>query len=225
MILKRKEKNKVKIAVLLTLLAIVLFLLFTIEAIVVIYLILKQKKSIFVPVAENQNDVIEKEYYRDFTDLGENFTQEPSEEKNLIKELYDDEEQTVGIDMKHYQLLMGQQQEEDTVYMRDDKNFLVTFQFEEDRKEIHMNSNKMSVGRSQENDIIISWDKYVGKHHALFYIKENKLYLMDLKSKNGTFVDGKKISEEICIEKSTTVKLAATSINVIIGDEKNEKME
>jgi hypothetical protein len=61
-------------------------------------------------------------------------------------------------------------------------------------KEIPFPENKMflSIGRHPDNDILID-NPAVSSHHAKITREENKFYIEDLNSTNGTFLNGLKI--------------------------------
>ncbi len=52
-------------------------------------------------------------------------------------------------------------------------------------------SGRTSIGRRSDNDIIIQ-DASVSNHHARLNFEEN-YFLTDLRSSNGTYINGKKI--------------------------------
>ena len=54
----------------------------------------------------------------------------------------------------------------------------------------------LSVGRSSDN-IIQVIDKKISRKHAEFVLKQDKYWIVDLKSKNGTYVNGMKVLEQI----------------------------
>ena len=56
-----------------------------------------------------------------------------------------------------------------------------------------------TVGRSPDNDIEID-DKNISRYHLKIQCKENRYFITDLNSKNGTFVAGKDISPGIEVE-------------------------
>lgn len=59
------------------------------------------------------------------------------------------------------------------------------------------------VGRQPESDIYLPF-AVISRKHAVFIYEENELYVMDLSSKNGTYLNGKKISAYVktrCREK------------------------
>ncbi len=50
----------------------------------------------------------------------------------------------------------------------------------------------LSVGRYRDNDVVVP-DQYVSRHHARFVPESGKLVLQDLGSKNGTYVNERKV--------------------------------
>lgn len=64
----------------------------------------------------------------------------------------------------------------------------------------------MVIGRHQQADIVLQASQ-ISRRHAALQLKDQQLWIQDLGSSNGTFVNGEKISEkqlqdqdEICIE-------------------------
>jgi len=53
-----------------------------------------------------------------------------------------------------------------------------------------------TVGRHSENDIVIA-DRNISRNHFKIQVKENKYFVTDLDSKNGTFVGGKDLSPSV----------------------------
>ena len=57
------------------------------------------------------------------------------------------------------------------------------------------------IGRNARiSDGVISGNTKIGRQHCKILFSENKYFLMDLNSKNGTFLNGKKISENMIKE-------------------------
>jgi len=52
---------------------------------------------------------------------------------------------------------------------------------------------KLSIGKSDKNDIVINNPFIADKHLELFVDNHSKVYLTDLKSSSGTFVNDKKL--------------------------------
>ncbi len=59
-------------------------------------------------------------------------------------------------------------------------------------KEYTINKKRLHIGRHSDNDIRIKSDK-VSRQHAIIIYHENDFYIRDMSSKNGTFVNHKRI--------------------------------
>ena len=53
----------------------------------------------------------------------------------------------------------------------------------------HDNTWQISIGRKEENDLCLRNDTYVSRYHANIIFKDNRLWLQDCDSTNGTFVE------------------------------------
>jgi len=74
-----------------------------------------------------------------------------------------------------------------------------------------LKQNKVSIGRSADNDIAIL-DPYSSGHHSLRYSKDNHYVVRDNNSKNGTFLNGKKVLTETILKKGDEVLVGSTRI-------------
>jgi hypothetical protein len=63
-------------------------------------------------------------------------------------------------------------------------------------KETTMERSRFLIGRSQHNDLSIS-SKHISRHHALLVRKGTVTLLMDLNSRNGTYVNSRRISNQV----------------------------
>jgi len=72
-----------------------------------------------------------------------------------------------------------------------------------------------TVGRSPDNDIQIE-DKNISRYHLKIQCKENKYFITDLNSKNGTFVSGEDISPgfEVEVEEGIPVVVGMSIIGL-----------
>ncbi len=86
-------------------------------------------------------------------------------------------------------------------------------------KVLKMTSDKLTVGRDMSNDLILWNNIYLSRWHAEFVIRDNRLYLKDLNSKNGTYLDAKPVKGEVELTDNCEVKFGSTVISVSI--EKN----
>jgi len=65
------------------------------------------------------------------------------------------------------------------------------------------------IGRSGENDVIITDAAMVSGHHAEIRKEADKYRLSDLNSTNGTYLNGQRISEEVLLEPPCVIRLGA----------------
>jgi len=64
-----------------------------------------------------------------------------------------------------------------------------------DQAEYNLSENT-SIGRSPSNDIVLKETK-VSRQHATINYRDGSYYIMDLKSSNGVYVNGKKVEESL----------------------------
>lgn len=72
----------------------------------------------------------------------------------------------------------------------------------------------VSIGRKEGNSIVLT-DVHVSGNHARLTIKNNVLYIEDLNSTNGTFVNGNKISGRVKLLGNDEVKIGTTTFKVL----------
>ena len=68
---------------------------------------------------------------------------------------------------------------------------------------------EMFLGRDEECEITIS-DSFTSHRHARIFLEENTLYLEDLTSTNGTFVNGEKIEKPHLLEQRDRIQIGNT---------------
>jgi len=66
---------------------------------------------------------------------------------------------------------------------------------------------KITFGRSSDCDIVFD-DQLVTRHHGYLLVTGNKVYVVDTNSKNGTFVNGKRIKDKTLLSSRDKVVLA-----------------
>lgn len=76
---------------------------------------------------------------------------------------------------------------------------------------VPLKNAKISIGRSADNDIPIL-DPFCSGHHAFIYPKDDYYVVRDNGSKNGTFLNGKKVQAEIELKKGDEVLIGSTRI-------------
>ena len=63
-------------------------------------------------------------------------------------------------------------------------------------KDIKLTGEPISIGRSREADIPLLDDK-VSRIHCGIRLSDGEFYLKDLKARNGTFVNGKRVEDTL----------------------------
>jgi len=63
-------------------------------------------------------------------------------------------------------------------------------------QEIPFNGTRLLIGRSRHNDLHID-SKFISRHHALMIRNDAATLLMDLNSANGTFVNSRRVSNQL----------------------------
>ena len=72
------------------------------------------------------------------------------------------------------------------------------------------------VGRAPDSRVVLA-DPTVSRHHALITINDGTIWVKDLDSKNGTFVDGERIgSSPVMVTPRTRVMIALTSVLIVL---------
>ena len=72
----------------------------------------------------------------------------------------------------------------------------------------------IKIGKASDNDIVISGDSTVSRSHMQMFIDEEaNVFVTDLSSLNGTFINGVKISESVKLNTFDIVKVGNSLIN------------
>lgn len=83
---------------------------------------------------------------------------------------------------------------------------------------------ELTVGRSDTCDIKIE-DKKISRIHAKFNIVDDELFITDLDSSNGTFVNGKRIQEATKLQNNDSVKVESHELKIIISANLPKKVD
>lgn len=87
-------------------------------------------------------------------------------------------------------------------------------------QEISINGDTL-VGRHQEADIVLQSGE-VSRKHAAFLLKDQALWLKDLNSSNGTFVNDVRIENEALLKEGDIVQFASLKFSVLAPAQKIE---
>ena len=75
-------------------------------------------------------------------------------------------------------------------------------------------TEKRKVSRKDENSITLS-DRHVSGNHARLFIKNEVLFIEDLKSTNGTFINGTKVEGKAKLFAKDEVTIGNTKFKVL----------
>jgi pilus assembly protein CpaF len=80
-------------------------------------------------------------------------------------------------------------------------------------QELIVEKGEVTLGRLAGNDLVLNKGN-VSKHHAKIVLKAGKYIVVDLKSTNGTFVNGKKIEAPLVVKPTDKIYVGDYIINV-----------
>ena len=72
----------------------------------------------------------------------------------------------------------------------------------------------ITIGRKEDNSVVLQ-DRHTSGNHAKLIVKENNLYIQDLHSTNGTFVNGRKISTNVKLLGKEEIQIGTTVFRVL----------
>ena len=72
----------------------------------------------------------------------------------------------------------------------------------------------VTLGRKQDN-IIIFTEPFVSGNHGKIYVKNNSLYIEDLNSTNGIYVNDQKIEEQFKLMADDEIKIGSAVFKVL----------
>lgn len=102
------------------------------------------------------------------------------------------------------------------------KNYAIEILVAGDNKSLEEGSiillrGPITIGRKEVNTIVLT-DQFVSGNHARITIKNNEVYLQDLNSTNGTFVDEEKIEDTIMLRANDKFEIGSAVFKVIKSD-------
>jgi FHA domain-containing protein len=78
--------------------------------------------------------------------------------------------------------------------------------------ELELDSTSFTVGRSFENDVAIDGDEFASARHLRIEPRRDGVWVHDLGSTNGTYVNGERIEEPRRLERGDVVAVGATEL-------------
>lgn len=78
--------------------------------------------------------------------------------------------------------------------------------------------SKILIGRSEEANIRIGYDDFCSRKHALLYWENDKCFIEDLNSTNGTYINGDRIQGKAELHNDQVIGLGDTELLVGVKD-------
>src|SRR6201999_78943 len=82
-----------------------------------------------------------------------------------------------------------------------------------EQRRMVFNKPEGTIGRGQGNDIVLPKGN-VSKRHARIVLKDGKFIIVDLKSTNGTYVNGRKITSPLVVKDADKIYIGDFIVGV-----------
>src|SRR5678815_2879274 len=82
-----------------------------------------------------------------------------------------------------------------------------------EQRRLEFDKPEVTIGRVQGNDIVLPKGN-VSKRHARIVLKDGKFIIVDLKSTNGTYVNGRKITSPLVVKDSDKIYIGDFIVGV-----------
>src|SRR5437016_602120 len=92
-----------------------------------------------------------------------------------------------------------------------------------EQRRMVFNKPEVTIGRVQGNDIVLPKGN-VSKRHARIVLKDGKFIIVDLKSTNGTYVNGRKITSPLVVKESDKIYIGDFIVGVDESSGANQDM-
>ena len=77
---------------------------------------------------------------------------------------------------------------------------------------VTLDLHALRVGRSTDNDLSVEGDEFASSHHARFEPRRDGVYVEDVGSTNGTFVNGIRLTRERRLAPGDVVRIGETDL-------------
>jgi FHA domain-containing protein len=84
----------------------------------------------------------------------------------------------------------------------------------EEGGEFPLNAAPVTVGRGGQNDLVLTGDEFASARHARIELRGDGVWVQDLESTNGTFVNGARVTGAQRVDDGDVVRVGATDLVV-----------
>jgi hypothetical protein len=78
--------------------------------------------------------------------------------------------------------------------------------------DFELNSAQLTIGRGNQNDIAIATDEYASARHARFEPRQDGVWVQDLGSTNGTYLNGTRLERPRRLSRGDVVRVGETDL-------------
>jgi hypothetical protein len=79
-------------------------------------------------------------------------------------------------------------------------------------EDFQLNSAQLTIGRGNQNDIVIATDEYASARHARFEPRHDGVWVQDLGSTNGTYLNGTRLDRPRRLTRGDMVRIGETDL-------------
>ena len=84
----------------------------------------------------------------------------------------------------------------------------------EEGDEFPVNSAPVTVGRGGQNDLVLTGDDFASARHARIEVRGDGVWVQDLESTNGTFVNGSRVAGAQRLDPGDVLRVGETDLRV-----------
>ena len=77
-----------------------------------------------------------------------------------------------------------------------------------------LNSAPVTVGRGGQNDLVLDGDEFASSRHARIEVRGDGVWVQDLESTNGTFVNGSRVAGAQRLDDGDVLRVGETDLRV-----------
>jgi FHA domain len=78
--------------------------------------------------------------------------------------------------------------------------------------DFELNSAQLTIGRGRQNDVAIATDEYASARHARFEPRQDGVWVQDLGSTNGTYLNGARLERPRRLSPGDVVRVGETDL-------------
>ena len=79
-------------------------------------------------------------------------------------------------------------------------------------EDFELNSAQLTIGRGNQNDIAIATAEYASARHARFEPRQDGVWVQDLGSTNGTYLNGTRLERPRRLSRGDVVRVGETDL-------------